>query len=66
MEQVYDRERLQKAWQQIRRNAGAAGIDEITVREFEEQEQRYLNLAAYKLRTGIYRFRPARRVPIRK
>ena len=35
MERVYEPGRLREAWQQVRRNAGAAGIDKMTVEEFE-------------------------------
>ena len=31
---VYDPGRLLMAWQQVRRNAGAAGVDQMTVDEF--------------------------------
>ena len=66
MEQVYNMRRLQIAWQQVRKNAGAAGIDEVTVEEFEKQENRYLEVAQTKLETGYYRFKPARRALIPK
>ena len=31
---VFETGRLQMAWQQVRKNAGAAGIDRMTVEEF--------------------------------
>ncbi len=34
MERVYDRRRLQRAWRQVRANAGAAGVDNMTVEGF--------------------------------
>lgn len=58
--------RLQIAWQRIRKNAGAAGIDKVTVEEFEKQADRYLEVAQAKLKAGHYRFKPARRVLIPK
>ncbi len=61
MGRVYDRKRMQTAWQQVRRNAGAAGIDNVTVEEFGKQEQKYLELACEKLENGHYRFKPAKR-----
>jgi len=66
MERVYDRGRLRGAWQQVRKNAGAAGIDEMTVKDFEEREGELLDLIHSKLKAGTYRFKPARRVLIPK
>ena len=66
MERVYEPGRLRRAWQQIRKNAGAAGIDKMTVEEFERREDDLLELIHEKLKRGIYRFKPARRVLIPK
>jgi len=63
---VYDPGRLQTAWQQVRTNAGAAGIDQMTVEEFEQREGHLLALIHDKLKSGSYRFQPARRVLIPK
>ena len=63
---VYDPERLLQAWQQVRKNAGAAGIDQMTVEEFAQREEQLLVLIHDKLKSGIYRFQPARRVLIPK
>ena len=38
LERVYNPGRLRMAWQQVRKNAGAAGIDKMTVEEFECRE----------------------------
>lgn len=66
MERVYDLGRLYQAWHQIRRNAGTAGIDKMTVEEFEKSEDEYLTFIHEKLKAGHYRFKPARRVEIPK
>jgi len=63
---VYDPGRLQRAWQQVRKNAGAAGIDQMTVAEFAQREDELLALIHDKLKSGSYRFQPARRVEIPK
>ena len=63
---VYDPQRLLLAWQQVRKNAGAAGIDQMTVEEFAQREEQLLVLIHDKLKSGIYRFQPARRVLIPK
>jgi hypothetical protein len=59
---VYEPGRLQRAWQQVRKNAGAAGIDQMTVEEFAQREEHLLALIHDKLTSGSYRFQPARRV----
>ncbi len=54
------------SWQQVRKNAGAAGIDKMTVEAFEQREDELLKLIHEKLKAGSYRFKPARRVLIPK
>jgi group II intron reverse transcriptase/maturase len=54
------------AWHQVRKNAGAAGIDKMTVEAFEQREEELLKLIHEKLKGGTYRFKPARRVLIPK
>ena len=63
---VYEPGRLRMAWQQVRKNAGAAGIDQMTVEEFAQREEPLLALIHDKLKSGNYRFQPARRVLIPK
>lgn len=63
---VYEPGRLQMAWQQVRKNAGAAGIDQMTVEEFAQREEQLLALIHDKLKSGNYRFQPARRALIPK
>ena len=66
MERVYELGRLYAAWQQVKKNAGAAGIDKMTVQDFTSRETELLEILHEKLRTGRYRFKPARRVLIPK
>lgn len=66
LEQVYDPGRLLEAWQQVKRNAGAAGIDEMTVEDFERRKGELFKIIYGKLKDGTYRFKPARRVLIPK
>lgn len=66
MERVYDRRRLDQAWHTVRRNAGAAGIDQMTVEDLAQREEELLDLIHAKLQAGTYRFKPARRVEIPK
>jgi hypothetical protein len=44
LERVYNPGRLRMAWQQVRKNAGAAGIDKMTVEAFERREGELLKL----------------------
>ena len=41
---VYDPGRLQMVWQQVKKNAGAVGIDQMTVEEFAQREEQFLAL----------------------
>lgn len=66
LERVYDWGRLRLAWKQVEKNAGAAGIDKMTVEAFKEREGILLREIQERLKAGIYRFQPARRVLIEK
>ena len=66
MERVFEPRRLQAAWQQVKANDGAAGIDRMTVAAFEQRESELLALMHEKLKAGAYRFKPARRTLIPK
>ena len=66
LERVCNPGRLRMAWQQVRKNAGAAGIDKMTVEAFERRAEELLKLIHEKLKAGSYRFKPARRVLIPK
>jgi group II intron reverse transcriptase/maturase len=66
LERIYDPRRLRTAWQQVKKNAGAAGIDKMTIEAFERRKDELLGLIHKKLKAGIYRFKPARRALIPK
>ena len=66
LEKVYEPRRLLEAWQQVKSNAGAAGIDRMSVKEFEERKRELIPIIRNKLIDGTYRFKPARRVEIPK
>ena len=57
---------LAAAWERVRANAGAAGVDGQSVERFERGEQVYLAELATALRTGSYHPQPIRRVEIPK
>jgi group II intron reverse transcriptase/maturase len=66
-DKVYRRDVLQRAWVQVRRNGGAAGIDGKTIAEVEQYGvSRLLNELATDLKEGRWRPQPARRVFIPK
>jgi RNA-directed DNA polymerase len=59
---------LWEAWERVRRNRGAAGVDRVTLAFVEEEYGvgRLLAELQYDLRAGLYRPAPARRVEIPK
>ncbi|MBA3251892.1 MAG: group II intron reverse transcriptase/maturase [Geodermatophilaceae bacterium] len=66
-DKVYRRDVLQRAWVQVRRNSGAAGIDGKTIADVEQYGvSRLLDELAVDLREGRWRPLPARRVFIPK
>jgi RNA-directed DNA polymerase len=66
-DKVYRRDVVQRAWEQVRRNAGAPGIDRITLSDVEQYGVgRLLGELVTDLKVGSYRPLPARRVLIPK
>ena len=59
-------ETLKMGWIQVERNAGAAGVDRMSVTRFAQAKDRYLSELARGLRDGSYRPQPVRRVYIPK
>ena len=53
-------------WTQVERNAGAAGVDRVSVERFAQARDYYLAELASTLRDGSYRPQPVRRVYIPK
>lgn len=64
--QVYDRRNLRRAWERVRKNKGAGGVDGVTIAGFEENLDRYLDVLHRQLKEGRYRPRPVKRVEIDK
>jgi len=66
-DKVYRRDVLERAWELVRANRGAAGIDKQTIAEVEEHGvARLLDELAADLKAGRWRPLPARRVFIPK
>jgi RNA-directed DNA polymerase len=60
---------LQAAWQAVRRNGGAAGVDRVTIGQIAatpDTEAAFLELLGKELRQKTYRAQPVRRVYLRK
>jgi group II intron reverse transcriptase/maturase len=66
IDKVYSRKNLDLAWERVKQNRGSAGIDDVTIAEFEANQEFYLNLLQRKLREGTYRPKPVKRVEIAK
>jgi RNA-directed DNA polymerase len=66
-DKVRRRDVLQRAWEQVRANRGAAGIDEVTLTDVERYGvDRLLDEVAAELKDGSWRPSAARRVWIPK
>ena len=67
-DKVHRRDVLERAWGQVRRNAGAPGIDKITITDVVERYgvSRLLDELEAELREGRFKPMPARRVWIPK
>lgn len=66
-DRVYRGDVLWEAWERVRKNKGAAGVDRITLVAVEDYGvDRMLRELRHDLRTGRYRPAPARRVEIPK
>jgi RNA-directed DNA polymerase len=66
IDKVYRPQTLAAAWEQVKANQGAAGIDGQSIERFAAQAERYLGELAEDLKEGRYRAAPVRRVEIPK
>jgi len=66
IDKVYALPNLQKAWDRVRSNRGAAGADRMTVKRFAEQAGERVLAMHDDLRNKTYRPQPVRRVVIPK
>jgi RNA-directed DNA polymerase len=66
MDKVVSDRTLGIAWQKVKTNAGACGVDCITVRHFSKDSQNRLLAVKEQLREGRYQPKPIRRVHIAK
>jgi retron-type reverse transcriptase len=63
---VYDRRNLRRAWERVKKNKGAGGVDGVTIARFDENLEHCLDALHRQLRDGRYRPRPVKRVEIDK
>jgi RNA-directed DNA polymerase len=66
IDKVFSRKNLELAWEKVKQNRGSAGIDEVTIVEFEKCADHYLDLLHGRLREGTYRPKAVKRVEIPK
>ncbi len=65
-DKVSREETLQRAWEQVRRNGGSAGIDAISVKRFTKIGEKELTRLKRQLQRGEYRPKAVKRVWINK
>jgi RNA-directed DNA polymerase len=61
IDKVYKTDTLSAAWQKVRRNKGAAGIDNISTQKFEAKREQYLAELEKELKDGTYRPKAVKR-----
>jgi len=66
IDKVYLPRNLQSAWERVRANQGAPGVDGMTIERFAEHAEERLQQLAQELRAKTYRPQPVRRVFIPK
>jgi len=65
IDKVYGRKNLAMAWEKVRQNRGAAGIDRQSIEEFEQELEKHLDRLQEELKQGRYQPQPVReqRIP---
>jgi RNA-directed DNA polymerase len=66
VDKVYSRKNLTLAWERVRANHGASGVDGITIGEFEANLEANLERLHRELREETYQPQPVRRLEIPK
>src|ERR1035438_4910995 len=58
IDKVWKPANLQSAFRKVKANGGAAGVDRVTVKDFEKRLEENLNKVAEQLRKGTYQPQP--------
>jgi RNA-directed DNA polymerase len=66
IDKVYSERTLWLAWQKVQSNAGACGVDGITVNRFSKDSESRLLAVKEHLKNGTYQAKPVKRKRIRK
>lgn len=66
IDKVYKPTTLWTAWQKVKKNKGAAGVDQMTIKRFTNGEKKYLEELEDQLKKGIYQPNAVKRVQIPK
>ncbi|NOU62429.1 group II intron reverse transcriptase/maturase [Paenibacillus sp. LMG 31461] len=66
IDKIWAKPNLEDAFKEVKRNRGAAGIDQMTVKAFESKLEHHLEVLQQTLRSKTYRPKPVRRVYIPK
>ena len=66
LDEILSRENLNKAYLQVLRNKGAAGIDGVTVEELKDYLKEHKEEILWKIRNRKYKPQPVRRVQVPK
>jgi RNA-directed DNA polymerase len=66
IDKVWSERTLELAWEKVRVNAGACGVDGITIGRFAKDSQSRLLAVNEQLKRGIYQPKPVKRVWINK
>lgn len=66
IDKIWAKPNLEEAFKEVKRNRGAAGIDQVTIKAFESKLEHHLEVLEQALRSKTYRPKPVRRVYIPK
>lgn len=66
IDKTYRTSTLEAAWEKVKANKGASGVDRMTIMKFEAQKKKYLQELEHELKTGTYVPMAVKRVYIPK
>ncbi|BBI34332.1 group II intron reverse transcriptase/maturase [Cohnella abietis] len=66
IDKIWAKPNLEEAFREVKRNRGAAGIDQVTIKAFESKLEHHLEVLQQALRSKTYRAKPVKRVYIPK